>query len=89
MKNIMNKSRKYALVTDYSLLLMALLASSVFGYAFPKVYNFIDLNVKQSKISSQRYDFMMLGIIMIMLLDFVVSISLHKYFKNDNNKLSL
>jgi len=40
-------------------------------------------------VDSQLYNFMMLGIIMIMLLDFIVSISLYKYFKNDNNKLAL
>lgn len=89
MENTMNKNRKYALVTGYSLLLMALLAGYVFGYAFPKLYNFTDLNSNQSKVSSQLYNFMMLGIIMIMLLDFVVSISLYKYFKNDNNKLAI
>ncbi len=89
MENTINKNRKSALVTGYSLLLMALLAGYVFGYAFPKLYNFTDLNVSQNNISSQLYDFMMLGIIMVMLLDFVVSISVYKYFKNDNKKLAL
>ena len=40
MENTMNKNRKYALVTGYFLVLMALLAGYVFGYAFPKLYNF-------------------------------------------------
>ena len=89
MQNTMNKNRKYALVTGYSLLLMALLAGYVFGFAFPKIYNFTDLNVSQNNVGSQLYNFMMLGIIMIMLLDLVVAISLYKYFKNENNKLAL
>lgn len=89
MGNTMNKNRKYALVTGYSLLLMALLAGYVFGYAFPKLYNFTNLNLSQSNVNSLLYNFMMIGIIVIMLLDLVVSISLYKYFKNDNNKLAL
>ena len=89
MENTINKTRKYAQITGYSLVLMALFAGYVFGYAIPKLYDFTNLNLSQSKVGSQLYNFMMLGIIMIMLLDFVVSISLYKYFKNDNNKLAL
>jgi 2-polyprenyl-3-methyl-5-hydroxy-6-metoxy-1,4-benzoquinol methylase len=89
MENTINKTRKYAQITGYSLVLMALLAGYVFGYAIPELYDFTNLNLSQSKVGSQLYNFMMLGIIMIMLLDFVVSISLYKYFKNENNKLAL
>ena len=85
----MNKNRKYAQITGYSLVLMALLAGFVFGYAIPELYDFTNLNLSLSKVDFQRYNFMMLGIVMIMLLDLVVSISLYKYFKNDNNKLAL
>ncbi|MBF2708678.1 DUF4386 family protein [Flavobacterium soyangense] len=89
MENTSDKTRKYAQTTGYSLLLMALLAGYVFGYAIPKLYNFNNLQLNQSNVSSHLYNFMMLGIIMIMLLDFVVAITLYKYFKNDNNKLAL
>lgn len=89
MKTTNNKIRKYAQITGYSFVLMALLAGYVFEYAIPKLYDFTNLNLSQINVDSQLYNFMMLGIIMIMLLDFIVSISLYKYFKNDNNKLAL
>ncbi len=89
MEKTINKTRKSAQITGYSLVLMALLAGYVFGYAIPKLYDFTNLNLSQNKVGSQLYNFMLFGIIMIMLLDFVVSISLYKYFKNDNNKLAL
>jgi len=89
MEKTISKTRKHAQITGYSLVFMTLLAGYVFGYAFPKIYNITDLNLNQSKASSPLYNFMMLGIILIMLLDFVVSITLYKYFKNDNNKLAL
>ena len=80
MKTTNNKIIKYAQITGYSIVLIALLAGYVFGYAIPKLYYFTSLNLSQINVDSQLYNFMMLGIIMIMLLDFIVSISLYKYF---------
>lgn len=89
MENNTNKNRKYALVTGYSLFLLALVAAYVFGYAFTKLFNLTDLHSNNNKVSSELYDFMMFGIMLIMLLDLVVSVTIFKYFKSNNYKLAL
>jgi hypothetical protein len=86
----MNKQRAIAKLTGYSLVLMALVAGFSFGFAFPKFFDVTQLDLaKQSLIENLgHYKLMLLGILMVLLLDLLVSWTLLQYFKNDNKKLA-
>ena len=88
---IINNNRIFAKITGYTLLLMALIAGFSFGFAFPKIYNPSSLDFAQSKLveNLQLYKFMLLGILIVVLLDVLVSWTLYIYFKKDNYKLAL
>ena len=89
MNTTISKIRIHALVSGFSLFLMALCAGYVFGYAFPKIFDFSNVYLSYNKESVQLYNLMMFGIVMIFLLDIVVSFSLFQFFKSDNSKLAL
>jgi hypothetical protein len=91
MLHTMTNSRTIAKLTGYSLLLMAAIAGFSFGYAFPQIYEPAQIDSAQSKLLAnlQLYNFMLLGIVLVILLDLMVSWTLYLYFKNDNSKLAL
>ena len=84
------KVKKFAMITGYSLIMMALVAGFVFGYAFPKIFNATTLVPSYHDLSGnlQLYKFMLAGIVFVLLLDVLVSWSLYKYFEWDNKKLA-
>jgi hypothetical protein len=87
----MNKRRAIAIITGYSLILMALTAGFSFGFAYPKFYNNSQAEFTQKYLSKnlELYKFMLLGVLLVLLLDILVSWTLFLYFKNENRKLAL
>jgi hypothetical protein len=87
----MNKNRTFAKITGYSLLLMAIIAGFAFGFVLPKVFNPSQLDIVQSNLADnlQLYNWMLLAILLVLLLDILVSWTLYMYFKNDNRKIAL
>ena len=87
----MNKQRTVAKLTGYSLILMAIIAGFLFGYAFPKIFDNNQLEFVQKNLTEnlELYKFMLLGILLVLLLDILVSWTLYLYFRNDNRKLAL
>lgn len=87
----MNRHRTIAKITGYSLVLMALTAGFSFGFAFPKFFNLNQLEIVQNGLTDnlELYKFMIVGILLVLILDILVSVTLFQYFKNDNKKLAL
>lgn len=87
----MNNNRILAKITGYSLLLMAILAGFAFGFVLPKVFKSGQLDIVQSNLASnlQLYNWMLIAILLVLLLDILVSRTLYMYFKNDNRKIAL
>lgn len=86
----MNK-RKTAVITGNSLLLMAIVAGFSFGYAYPifddpEQGEFLKDNILQNR---GLYQGMLAGILAIILLDFIVSFTLYKYFEDDHKRMSM
>lgn len=87
----MNRNRINAKISGYVLILMALTAGFAIGFVFPKVYNKTQLELL-SKIFSENYGLykqMLIGLLVTLILDFLVSWTLYKFFKNDNNKIAI
>ncbi len=86
----MNK-RDLAKITGWSLILMALIAGFSLGYAFPEIYNPEHIgSIKDNLLHNEGlYKYMLLGILLIIILDLLVSYTLYHYFKNDNKDISL
>ncbi len=86
----MNTQRTNAKLTGYSLVLMALTAGFSFGFVFPKIFSTNQLDFAQKNLIENRelYKFMLLGILLVMILDLLVSWTLYQYFKKDNEKWS-
>jgi DMSO reductase anchor subunit len=87
----MVNNRNIAKLAGYSILLMAMVAGFSFGFAFPKIYNPVQIDTYQSSLTAnlQLYKFMLLGILTVLILDVLVAWTLYLYFKNDNKKLAL
>ena len=87
----MIKNRNIAKLTGYSLLLMAVVAGFSFGYALPQIFDPAKMDSAQNNLMANLplYKNMLIGILVVLLLDIVVSWSLYLYFKNDNKKLAL
>jgi len=85
----MNK-RTVAKITGWSLIAMALLAGFSVGFAYSKIYDPEQISAFKDNLlnNSQLHIFMLLGILIIVMLDLVVSISLFHFFKNDNKNIS-
>ena len=83
--------RKLAKITGWSLILMALISGFSLGYAYPEVYNSESINSSKNLLvdNLELYKSMLLGILVILFLDFVVSYTLYNFFKKDNKKVSL
>lgn len=85
------KKRKAAQTTGWSLLLMALVAGLSIGFAYtqfdtPDQFELLKENILQSIV---LYRGMIIGILMIIILDFIVSYTLYIYFKDDHKKMSI
>lgn len=91
MENTINNKRKFAKITGYSLLIMAIAAGFSLGFAFPKFFKQIQLQLAQTNITQNLplYKQMIAGLIIVFTLDLVVSYSLYKYFKNDHKNLAI
>ena len=81
----MNK-RTIAKVTGWSLVAMAIIAGVSLGYAYDTVYSSIKMETAEN---FQLFQIVLLGILLTIILDFTVSFTLYKFFKNDNQAISL
>lgn len=77
--------------TGYALLLMALVAGFSFGFAFPKIYipGQPELTHNNLKENLTLYQFMLWGILAIILLDLLISWTIYLYFKNVNKNFAV
>jgi len=87
----MNRQRINAIMTGYSLILMAVVAGFSIGYAFPKFFDVNQLEITHSNLSGnlQLYLSMLIGIVLIIILDILVSWTIYQFFKNDNKKVAI
>ena len=78
-------------MTGYSLILMAVVAGFSIGYAFPKFFDVNQLEITQSNLSGnlQLYLSMLIGVVLIIILDILVSFTIYQFFKNDNKKVAI
>lgn len=83
--------RRIAITSGVSLLMMAIIAGFSIGYAYPEFDNPEHFELLKQNILKNRglYYSMIIGIIMIIILDFIVAYTLYKYFKDDHKKTSL
>lgn len=84
------KKRRIAIITGISLIIMAIVAVFTIGYAYaefdkPGEIELITNNILQNK---GLYLSMLSGFLVIILLDFIVSYTLYKYFEDDHKKMS-
>ncbi len=84
------KNRQIAIITGVSLIIMAIVAVFVVGYAYaefdtPGKIDQLTNNIIQNK---GLYLGMLSGFLVIILLDFIVSYTLYKYFKDDHKIMS-
>ena len=86
----MNK-RRIAKITGISLLLMAIVAGFSIGYAYTKFDNPDQFELLKENIvqNTGLYFSMLIGILIIIILDFIVSFTLYKYFEDDHKKISI
>lgn len=90
-KQKMKNQRRIAIITGISLTLMALIAIFSIGYAYtqfdnPEQSEFLKDNILQNR---GLYQSMLFGILVIIILDFIVSYTLYKYFEEDHQKMSM
>lgn len=87
----MMNQRRIAIITGISLLLMAIVAGFSIGYAYTKFDNPEQFEFLKDTIVQNRglYQSMLIGILIIIILDFTVSYTLYKYFEDDHKKMSI
>ena len=88
---ILKSSKEQAKLIGYSLIVMAVIAGFSLGYAFPF---FIDESKKVfiAEIVLQEqllYILMLIGVLLVIALDFLVSILLYLFFKQSNKIIAL
>ena len=86
----MNNQRLMAIITGASLILMAIVAIFSIGYAYtqfdtPNQTQFLKNNILENK---GLYQSMLLGILIVIILDFIVSYTSYKYFEEDHGKIA-
>ena len=83
-------NRWFAIITGFSLILMAIIAGFSVGYAFSEFYQPNQLDALKENILNNLglYRNMLIGILAIIILDLLVSYTLYAYFKDDNRKVS-
>lgn len=86
----MNNNRTFAKLTGWSIVLMTIVSGFVFGYANPKIYDPDNLDLLQNNlfVNLKLYNLMLIGFIIIILLDIIVSLTIYFFFKDDNSKLA-
>jgi len=83
-------SRKTAKITGWSLVAMAVIAGFSLGYAYEEVFSSIQTeNFQNAAGYFQLFQIVLLGLCLTIILDFIVSFTLYKFFKNDNRVISL
>lgn len=65
---------------------MAAIAGISLGYAYDTVYSSVQMETAEN---FQLFQIVLLGILLTIILDFTVSFTLYKFFKNDNKAISL
>lgn len=87
----MNQNRINAKISGYALILMALTAGFAIGFVFPKVYTKDQLELLSKNFTENYglYKQMLIGLLITFILDFLVSWTLYKFFKNVNNKIAI
>jgi hypothetical protein len=79
-------SRTIAIVTGWSLVAMAIIAGVSLGYAYDEVFSSIQSDVVGN---FQLFQIVVLGILLTIILDLIVSFTLYKFFEKDNRVISL
>jgi len=87
----MSKQRLNAIVTGYSLIAMAALAGFSFGYAMPIFFDVNNFETPQLNIEENIgvYILMLIGIVIIIILDILVSWTIYQFFKIYNNSIAI
>ena len=83
--------RRIAIVTGWSLILMAIISGFSFGYAYSEFNHPDQTDLLKDNIFNnlELYRNMIIGIFVILILDFLASYTLYVYFKDDDRKFSL
>jgi hypothetical protein len=79
-------TRTIAKVTGWSLVAMAVIAGFSLGYAYEEEFSSIQTNSTEKL---QLFRIVLLGILLTVILDFIVSFTLYKFFENANRSISL
>ena len=82
----MNSIRKYAIFSGTLLLLMAIVAGYYIGYHLPNFYESSALELSNELMAYKK---VLLGLVITILLDFIVSYTLYKFFELTNSTLSM
>ena len=85
------KKRQLAVLTGWAIIIMAIIAGFSFGFALPEFNSPEQINSLKANITSNEnlYWTMLIGILLILILDLLVSFSLYKYFVDENKKISI
>jgi MFS family permease len=83
--------RQIAIATGIALLIMAITAGFSWGYAYIKFDNPEQFEVMKDNIVQYKglYCSMIIGILIIIIFDFIVSYTLYKYFEEESKQISL
>jgi len=86
----MMNQRRIAITTGISLVIMAIVAGFSVGYAYAEFYNLEQLEFLKDSILQNMglYQSMLIGILIILILDLLVSYTLYKFFEDDNKRMS-
>jgi hypothetical protein len=75
-----------AKVAGWSLVAMAVISGFSLGYAYEEVFRSIQANSAEKL---QLFQIVLLGILLTIILDFIVSFTLYRFFEKDNKGISL
>jgi hypothetical protein len=90
LSQVNQKQRRLAIITGISLILMAIVAGFSIGYAYPTFDNPAQFELLKDNILQHKglYQSMLMGILVIIILDFIVAYTLYRYFEEDHKKMS-
>lgn len=77
--------RRAARITGWSLIFMALVAAFSIGFAYSEIYKSEHVSSLKDNLGLNKL--MLVGILVILILDVVVSWSLFSFFKHDSKKI--
>lgn len=82
--------RQFAIITGLSLILMTITGGFSVGFAFPELYVVESLeSTKNNLLDNQGlFNNMLVGILITIILDLIVSYTFYKYFERDDKRLS-